>query len=400
MKTLLATFALLFVSSASGAQNLTGQWAIHSNIAGNGNDQKCNLVVSANKITGTCKSQDKDLPVTGTVDGNKVSWQYESESNGSRLTLIFTATLSDSRKIVGTVAVQPLDITGDFTATPTPASSPMASSPSASSPSESSEPQTDTQCAYLKNPDMNLVAKSRDYLLKPAIGFDWGVLLKDPAFIAAMKRSGEQEEARKATDWAALCHYKADNAAQRGKAPPKVVFMGDSITELWPFGDPSLFSAGVLDRGISGQTTSQILLRFYDDVVALHPSVVHLMAGTNDVAQNTGPISDEDILNNIRAMIELAKANHIKVLLASILPMAKVSWKPSITPAARVTSLNEQLRTIASKMGVQYVDYYSALTDAAGGMRADYSNDGVHPNLNGYAVMRPIAERGLKDAGK
>src|SRR5260370_12853362 len=121
------------------------------------------------------------------------------------------------------------------------------------------------------------------------------------------------------------------------------------------------------------------------------------MAGTNDVAQNTGPISDEDILNNIRAMIELANANHIKVVLASIPPMAKVSWRPSITPAARVASLNDQLRTLASKMGVEYVDYYSALKDAEGGLRTDLSNDGVHPNLNGDAAIHPIAEQALKN---
>jgi len=411
MKRLFATFALLFTSSALGAQSLTGQWAIHSNIAGNESDQQCRLVMTDNKITGTCKSQDKDLQVTGTVDGRKVTWQYQSDYNGSPITLIYTATLEDSGKIAGTVEVQPFGVTGDFTATPDLSSSPSASpssassrpasSQSASSPSASSESQTDSQCAYLKKLDVNSpsIVKSRDFVLKPGKGFDWAALSKNPAFAEAMKRSDEQDQARKAADWAALCYYKADDSAQASKARPQVVFMGDSITELWQFGDPPLFSAGVLDRGISGQTTSQILLRFYDDVVALHPAAVHLMAGTNDVAQNTGPISDQDILNNIRAMIELAKANHIKVLLASILPMAKVAWRPSITPAARVASLNEQLRTLASKASVQFVDYYPTLKDADGGLRTDYSNDGVHPNLNGYAVMHSIAEQALKEAG-
>src|SRR6267154_2569495 len=117
MKIFFATFALLFASSAFGAQNLTGQWAIHQNIAGNESDEPCKLVVTDNKITGSCKSQDKDLPVTGTVDGNKVTWQFQAEYNNSPITLIYTATLDDSNKIVGTVEVQPYGVTGDFTAT-------------------------------------------------------------------------------------------------------------------------------------------------------------------------------------------------------------------------------------------------------------------------------------------
>jgi hypothetical protein len=127
MKRLLAISALLFASSAFAAQTLTGRWTIHSNIAGNESDQECRLVVTGNKITGTCKSRDKDLQVTGTVDGNKATWQYESDYNGSPITLIYTATLNDSGKIAGTAEVQPFGVTGDFTATPTPASPPSAS---------------------------------------------------------------------------------------------------------------------------------------------------------------------------------------------------------------------------------------------------------------------------------
>src|SRR5580704_14731567 len=122
MKRLLAISAFLFASSAFAAPNLTGKWTIHQNIAGNENDQECKLVVTGNKITGSCKSQDKDLPVTGTVDGNKVTWQFQSEYNGSPLTLIYKATLDDSSKIAGTVEVQPYGVTGDFTATPAPGS--------------------------------------------------------------------------------------------------------------------------------------------------------------------------------------------------------------------------------------------------------------------------------------
>src|SRR5208282_4322082 len=186
MKRLLAAFVLLFASSASGAQNLTGLWAIHSSIAGNESDQECKLAVSGNKIAGTCKALDKDHPVTGTVDGSKVTWQFESEYNGSPLTLIYTATLDDSGKIARTVEVQPFGVTGDFTATPAP-------SPSASSPSASSESQTDSQCAYLKKLDMNspFMVKSRDYILKPGMRFDLSTLSKDPAVVELMKRSDE-----------------------------------------------------------------------------------------------------------------------------------------------------------------------------------------------------------------
>src|SRR5260370_13924602 len=123
MKRLLAISAFLFASSAFAATNLTGKWTIHNSIAGNENDQECKLVVTDNKITGSCKSQDKDLPVTGTVDGNKVTWQFQAEYNGSPITLIYTATLDDSNKIVGTVEVQPYGVTGDITATRSSASS-------------------------------------------------------------------------------------------------------------------------------------------------------------------------------------------------------------------------------------------------------------------------------------
>src|SRR5258708_27903016 len=123
MKILIALFALLFASSAFGAQNLTGHWAIHNNIAGNENDVQCELVVTDNKITGSCKSQDKNLPVTGAVDGNQVTWQFQSEYNGSPLTLIYKTTLDDSNKIACTVEVQPFGITGHFTATTSSASS-------------------------------------------------------------------------------------------------------------------------------------------------------------------------------------------------------------------------------------------------------------------------------------
>jgi lysophospholipase L1-like esterase len=199
-------------------------------------------------------------------------------------------------------------------------------------------------------------------------------------------------------DYADLCHYKSDNAAILKGEHPKAVFMGDSITEGWGIGDPSLFSLGVIDRGISGQTSPQMLVRFYQDVVALHPQVVHIMAGTNDVAGNTGPSSPDDFKNNIRAMVDLAKTNHIQVVLASILPAERFSWRPDIQPIEQIRQLNAWLRQLAGEHKLIYADYYSALTTTSGAFRPELSNDGVHPNSDGYAAMRPIADAALHKA--
>jgi lysophospholipase L1-like esterase len=175
--------------------------------------------------------------------------------------------------------------------------------------------------------------------------------------------------------------------------------LGDSITEFWRVADPIFFHEKTLDRGISGQTSSQITLRFYTDVVQLHPLAVHLLVGTNDVAQNTGPISDEDFLSNIRTMVDLAQINHIKVVLASIAPAKTFPWRPNISsPADRITRLNAQLRLLAKERKLMFVDYYSILTDGQGGLRDALSNDGVHPNRDGYALMRPVAEKAIAAA--
>jgi lysophospholipase L1-like esterase len=201
-----------------------------------------------------------------------------------------------------------------------------------------------------------------------------------------------------ARDYPDLCHYKSDNAAILKGARPTAVFMGDSITEGWRAGDASLFSGGVVDRGISGQTSPQMLVRFYQDVVALHPKAVHIMAGTNDLAGNTGPTSADDFKNNIRAMVDLAKANQIQVILASIPPADRFPWRPDIQPAEQVRQLNAWLRQLAGEHKLIYADYYSALTTPSGGFRPELSNDGVHPNSDGYAAMRPIADAALRKA--
>lgn len=204
---------------------------------------------------------------------------------------------------------------------------------------------------------------------------------------------------RGASDFAALCRYRFDNEiAMRAMPPPRVVLMGDSITENWVLADPTLFSRGVVGRGIGGQTSSQMLLRFRADVVALRPRVVHILAGTNDVAGNTGPTRAEDFEGNIRSMVEIAKANGIEVIVGSIPPAAAFTWRPEVRPVPIIAALNEWLRDYAAREGIEFIDYYRALAGPNGELRADLGNDGVHPNRKGYAVMRALLEPKLASA--
>jgi lysophospholipase L1-like esterase len=220
-----------------------------------------------------------------------------------------------------------------------------------------------------------------------------------PAAMAKLTALQKAEADRKAVDWAYLCRYSKKNAELlRGGKRPQVVFMGDSITDFWQYADPGFFSSTFVDRGISGQTTPQMLLRFNADVVALNPRVVHILAGVNDLAGNTGPETDEMILNNVRAMIELAKVHHIKVVLASLLP-AKVAPRPyGPPPEGRLLTLNGKLRQLAAQQHVTFLDYHSKLLGAGETMPAALTNDGLHPNRAGYAVMRPLAERAITAA--
>ena len=201
-----------------------------------------------------------------------------------------------------------------------------------------------------------------------------------------------------ARDWPNLCRYKEANAALRGAPPPKVVFMGDSITEGWVRGDPALFADGVVGRGIGGQTSPQMLVRFRQDVVALSPRVVHLMAGTNDIAGNTGPATVQDYQNNILAMLDLARAHGIAVVVAGIPPSQRLYWRGDLDPRPLIRELNAWLRATAAEQGLVFVDYGAVLADAEGGLRADLGNDGVHPNRAGYAAMRPLADRAIAAA--
>lgn len=198
------------------------------------------------------------------------------------------------------------------------------------------------------------------------------------------------------SDWAWLCLYQAADrqVAQR----PRVVFIGDSITENWVRLAPSLFVSGAVGRGISGQTSPQVLVRFYQDVVRLRPRVVHIMVGTNDLAGNTGPSSPEMYANHIAAMVDLARANGIAVVLGSILPAARFPWRAQVTPAGQIIALNAWLRDFARTRGAAFADYHAALADDAGAMKPGLAADGVHPNAAGYALMEPIARAAIAQA--
>lgn len=202
-------------------------------------------------------------------------------------------------------------------------------------------------------------------------------------------------------DFANLARYGAANTT----LPPahrrerRVVFMGDSITESWATVDPKFFArAEFIDRGISGQTTLQMLLRFRQDVVALKPAVVHIMAGTNDIAGNTGPMDLPTTEANIASMADLARANGIHVVISSVLPAKDFSWHPGLDPGPKVVALNKWSKAYSHARRLIYVDYYTALNDGALGMRSDLTPDGVHPSLPGYLIMDPLADAAIRAA--
>ncbi len=180
----------------------------------------------------------------------------------------------------------------------------------------------------------------------------------------------------------------------------RVVFMGDSITEGWHL-DKSFPGKPYINRGISGQTSSQMLLRFRQDVIDLKPKVVLILAGTNDLAENTGPITLEQVEGNIISMAQLSRANGIRAVMCSVLPSARYWWHAGLPdPAPRIAALNEWMKTYAAAKGYVYVDYYAAMKDASGGLPNKFSADGVHPSAAGYAIMAPLAESGIEKATK
>ena len=206
-----------------------------------------------------------------------------------------------------------------------------------------------------------------------------------------------------AQDWANLGRYKDDNAkiGLPAKDEKRVVFMGNSITEGWSRVCPDFFTGKTyVNRGISGQTTPQMLIRFRPDVIDLKPAVVVILAGTNDIAGNTGPATLEQIAGNIFSMAELAKANGIRVVLCSVLPAFDYPWKPGLEPAEKIVALNTMIRNYAEKNNIVYCDYFSAMSDERKGLKAEYSKDGVHPVEAGYKVMAPLVEAAIAEALK
>lgn len=201
-------------------------------------------------------------------------------------------------------------------------------------------------------------------------------------------------------DWAWLRRFENDNKTiMKQSGENRVVFMGNSITEGWSNIDPSFFKdKPYINRGISGQTTPQMVLRFRQDVIDLKPAVVVILAGTNDIAGNTGPATLEQIMGNIISMAELAKANGIKVVLSSVLPVYDYPWKPGLEPAEKIFMLNKMIQAYAAKTGTVYLDYFSAMSDERKGLKAGLGDDGVHPNLAGYKIMEPLAERAIEEA--
>jgi lysophospholipase L1-like esterase len=199
-------------------------------------------------------------------------------------------------------------------------------------------------------------------------------------------------------DWGQRCRYQRENAALPPASPVRVVFLGDSITEAWALFEPDFFGPDALNRGISGQTTAQMLVRLRADVLDLHPAVVHIMAGTNDIAGNTGPTSLADIQGNIASMVEQVRAHGARVILASVPPAAKIPWRPEVSPLASVAAMNDWLRRYAAREHLVYADYTSVLDDGHGGLKRELSEDGVHPNAAGYSMMRPLAAAAIRRA--
>ena len=204
-----------------------------------------------------------------------------------------------------------------------------------------------------------------------------------------------------AQDWANLNRFKADNDTIAHPLPDqiRVVFMGNSITEGWKNMHSEFWEGKPYhNRGISGQTTPQMLLRFRQDVIDLYPEVVVILAGTNDIAGNTGPATIEEIAGNIISMADLAKVNGIKVVISSILPAYDYPWKPGLEPALKIVKINEILKTYSHKNDMIYLDYFTAMADENYGLLKKYTYDGVHPNIEGYKAMETLLEQALRKA--
>ena len=238
---------------------------------------------------------------------------------------------------------------------------------------------------------------------------DWmlaqGLLQRPEAQMSAgeMLKLKKEREEKFHNDWANLNRYREEN--QQIGLPKagenRVVFMGNSITAGWINMRPEFFaSKPYVDRGIGGQTTPQMLIRFKQDVIDLKPKAVVLLAGINDIAQNTGPTTLEAIMDNISGMALLAKAKGIKVILCSVLPAYDFPWRPGLQPAGKVIALNRMIKSFAEKNSLYYLDYFPALVDSRNGMKKEYSKDEIHPTVEGYKVMEPMVEKAIAEVLK
>ncbi len=224
------------------------------------------------------------------------------------------------------------------------------------------------------------------------------VFLPVVSSVACARQSGDEKRERQLReDWPWLGYYAADNQkliASGSKVD--IVFMGDSITERWQDQHPAFFTPGRVCRGISGQTTPQMVLRMMADVIALKPRLVHIMGGANDIAGNTGKMTVPQSCDNLRMMTELARANGIKVLLASVPPADRFPWRPGIDPVQSIRAINAWLADYAASARVTYVDYTGVLATGEGAMKPGMAFDGVHPTEQGYAAMETVLAPVLK----
>ena len=238
----------------------------------------------------------------------------------------------------------------------------------------------------------------RSFLLVAALSLPLAAQQTTPAAPAppppALQQQLEKLQDR-FNNFAQLSRYAADNEKIGDPAPgtQRVVFYGDSLTDNWHNRFPTVFPANYVNRGIGGQTTLQMVLRFQQDVVHLKPAAVVILAGTNDLAQNTGVESMETIHDDFRSMVEIAKANHIRVVLSSCLPADHFPWRAGLEPAKQIVELNKWLADYAQSEHLVYLDYYPALATPGGAFKPELAADkAVHPNAAGYALMEPLAK--------
>ncbi len=249
--------------------------------------------------------------------------------------------------------------------------------------------------------NVSLLAAAFAALLFPAVFLAQKPKTATPAAAARSSQHPSQQQ-QLLDDFGNLARFRQANLKLGPPAPGenRVVFMGDSITQGW---DLEKFFPGkpYINRGISGQTSTQMLLRFRQDVIDLKPKVVVILAGTNDVAENTGPMPPRQTEGDIVSMAQLARANGIRVVLCSVLPSVRFPWHPQVkNVAAKIAEINRWLKAYAARHGYVYVDYYSPMKDAAGGLPKNLSRDGVHPTAAGFAIMSPLAQAGIEKALK